>query len=244
MGKWLEVAGFGGVCHGPAAGQAGLGGRGQLHGAHSEGGALLLRAQLALVLGQLPVQGYGLGCKQGQLLCAAVPGRGKKSREQFQHRHFTHLPSQQSIYFQACLFLLPNHCDSKQNDQLILAFILTQRTSNAWQKHSGNLETATVLLLLLPWISGYKPRKPPQMSSLISTCSQRMGMWGHSALLLQRTAVPLWLHLWLKERHFWWENHLKSPAADTEIETDVWLRLSGTDNLPSNHLQWGLTCSQ
>lgn len=50
-----------------------------------------------------------------------------------------------------------------------------------------------------------KPRKPPEMSSLISTCSQRMGTWGHTAVLLQRTAVPLQLHLWLKEIHFWWE---------------------------------------
>lgn len=73
MGNWLEVAGFGGVCQGPAPGQAGFGGRGQLHGAHGVGGALLLRAQLALVLGQLPVQGDGLGSKQGQVLRAAVP---------------------------------------------------------------------------------------------------------------------------------------------------------------------------
>lgn len=109
MGKWLEVAVFGGVCHGPAPGQAGFGGRGQFHGAHGVGAALLLRAQLALMLRQLPVQGYGLGCKQRQILRAAVPAQPKKTRKQFQHRHFTHLPSQQSGYFQACLFLLPNH---------------------------------------------------------------------------------------------------------------------------------------
>lgn len=89
MGNRLEVAGFGGVCHGPAPGQAGFGGRGQFHGAHSMGSALLLGAQLALVLGQLPVQGYGLGSKQGQVLGAAVPGQAKKRRKQFQHRHFT-----------------------------------------------------------------------------------------------------------------------------------------------------------
>lgn len=145
MGNRLEVAGFGGVCHGPAPGQAGFGGRGQFHGAHRVGTALLLRTQLALVLRQLPVQGYGLGCKQGQLLRAAVPAQPKKRRKQFQHRHFTHLASQQSVYFQECLLLLPNHWDSRQNDQLIFAFILTQRTSNTWQKHwdFGNSHSST-----------------------------------------------------------------------------------------------------
>lgn len=81
MGNRLEVAGFGSMCHGPAPGQAGFGGRGQFHGAHGVGAALLLGAQLALVLGQLPVQGDGLGSKQGQLLCAAVPGQGEKRRK-------------------------------------------------------------------------------------------------------------------------------------------------------------------
>lgn len=83
------------MSHGPAPGQAGFGGRGQLHGADGQ-------AQLALMLRQLPVQGDGLGSKQGQLLRAAVPAQGKKRREHFQHSHFTLLPSRQSICFQAC----------------------------------------------------------------------------------------------------------------------------------------------
>lgn len=162
MENRLEVAGFGGVCHGPALGQAGFGGRGQFHGAHGVGSALLLRAQLALVLGQLPVQGYGLGSKQGQVLCAAVPVQGKKRRKQCQSRHSTHLPSQQNICFQACLFLLPIHWYSRQNDQLIFASILTQRISNTWQKHSGILETGTIQLLLLARTSDVNPGSHPR----------------------------------------------------------------------------------
>lgn len=126
------------------------------------------------MLRQLPVQGDGLGSKQGQLLGAAVPAQGKKRREHFQHSHFTLLPSRQSICFQACWFLLLNHWYSRQNDQLIFAFILTQRTSNTWQKHwdFGNSHSSTPPSAKDFW---YKPRKPLEMSSLISTCSQRMG---------------------------------------------------------------------
>lgn len=62
-----------------------------------------------------------------------------------------------SICFQACLFLLPIHWYSRQNDQLIFASILTQRISNTWQKHSGILETGTVQLLLLARTSDVNP---------------------------------------------------------------------------------------
>lgn len=37
--------------------------------------------------------------------------------------------------------------------------------------------------------------------------------------------------------------HLESPVADMEINTDVWLGLSGIQNLPSNCFKWGLPCS-
>lgn len=130
MGNWLKVTGFGGVRHRSALGEAGLGRRRKLHGTHGVGQALLLCAELVLVLRQLAVEGYGLGCKKRQVFCAAVPFKGKGESSYNTHSRLTCLPSQHNICFQVVLFLLSKHRLSRQNDQLICASLLIARASN------------------------------------------------------------------------------------------------------------------
>lgn len=77
MGNWLKVTVFGGVRHCSALGEAGFGRRRKLHGAHGMGNALLLCAELVLVLRQLAVKGYSLSSKKRQVFRATVPVGGK-----------------------------------------------------------------------------------------------------------------------------------------------------------------------
>jgi len=132
MGNRLKVTVSGGMRHCSALGEAGLGRRRKLHGAHSMGNVLLLCAEFILVLRQLAVKGYSLSSKKCQVFCATVPfkGKGETSYSSHTKSHFTRLPSQQNIYFQAVLFLLSKHRHSRQNDQLIFACLLIARTSS------------------------------------------------------------------------------------------------------------------
>lgn len=77
MGNWLKVTVFRGLRHCSALGEAGFGRRRKLHGAHGMGNALLLCAELILVLRQLAVKGYSLSSKKRQVFRATVPFGGK-----------------------------------------------------------------------------------------------------------------------------------------------------------------------
>jgi len=78
-----EVRGAHSVGLRPSACQPGVGGRGQAHGAdhHGGGGGAGLRVLLLLiVLGQLPVEGHGVGSELRQVFGAAVPGSAETGR--------------------------------------------------------------------------------------------------------------------------------------------------------------------
>ena len=77
-----EVCGPHGVGLGPPARQSGVGGRGQAHGADHHGGrrhgAGLGALLLLVVVGQLAVEGDGVGGELGQVFGAAVPRGAEK----------------------------------------------------------------------------------------------------------------------------------------------------------------------
>ena len=83
-----EVCGTHGIGLGPSACQPGVGGWGQTHGAdHHHGGrgrhpgaslGVLQLLQLLVVMGQLAVEGDGIGSELGQVFGAAVPGGAER----------------------------------------------------------------------------------------------------------------------------------------------------------------------
>lgn len=160
MRNWLKVTGSGGVRHCSALGEAGLGRRRKLHGAHSMGNVLLLCTEFVLMLRQLAVKGYSLSSKKRQVFCATVPFKGKGESSYNTHKESLHLVTLTAEYLFPDSFISPIKTSTQQAKWPVNICISPhckdqQRITKTLC--SGILETATVLGLVLPRPSDVNP---------------------------------------------------------------------------------------